>query len=443
MSDDTPTSSVNGQPDGAPTRSARASGRSPWWRYALVALLALAGGTFLVLEILSYGFDEGFVAFQPDAADFPAAPVTDAHTVLGAGQPVGYPYPWRWSSYGGRCALSSWQSYATVSTGWHTIRHDWVTDGDPKAWVISEQTIGFQRGDQFDEHVQEFRNRLRYCGWAVEDGYSAISMDLDGLPDGAVTFTVDANPELRNDELFANSNPDDYRALGAFIPGPKTGELMNVMWVGWGTEVPTDEFVTAVNRLYDAAHNAPKIDYPDGPTIDYTYEGFDPDRAGIKPIVGPKDGTSNNQLSWEVCQREVPDYDIWDGFESGDSYVYDIGNGSVGLTVSSGRWRKWSEYLKAKDLTAELVLPVCIGTLQPPAILMEPVDVPGLPDGAVVSRWNNHSGEGTTTLVAMLTDEKKQMVMVVAWLSKSGPADQPRFVEVVNRSWDQFQADNP
>lgn len=425
--------------------------RLTWRRLVLVGLLLLGAGYYIVRRARPVSADDGFVAFVPDPSMFPAAPVSDAQTVAGVGRPLGWPRDRDFCGDDSSNSLGEQEfgdRAGLVGTGWHTVRHDWGDDDDAKAWIVSERTFGYTDGDKYDEEVRRFVDQTKYCGWEFDGtlfaGFNSILTELDGLPDGAVAFTVGVSPEGDIDDEFDGSAPEDFHALAAFVPGPRRGLGMNVMWVGWGTEVPSDEFVAAVNTLYEAARAAPDDEGDSGndQTIDADeFTNLDVERAGIIPLIGSADVQRHtNWLASQECGRGFPDARIWDGsVDEWGQLVSEFQNDARSASIGAGRWRERSRYLEAKELAIDRAAPLCIGSYQSSSVLIEPIDVNGLPGGAVVSRWNIESG----SYAAVVFDDAKQTMMTVTWTEHDGPVPEDKFVEVVNRAWDQFQADNP
>lgn len=424
------------------TVAPRSDRRRVVWRVLAVGGLILVIAGWYVIQRAGADLDDGFIAFRPDVSQFPAAPVADAHTDFGVGSPNGWPKNRKYCPY----RVSDAFFAADVNTAWNSVRHDWVDSGEAKAWFISERTYAYK-----DRHLEDFDADLsalvqltKYCGWQYDGyyaGFNSILTELDGLPDGAVAFTVGvAHQGDDSDRRFKDSDPEDFQALGAFIPGPKRGQAMNVFWTGWGTDVPRDQFVATVNALYDAAKAAPKPPaVVDDKTIEYSFVGFFAEQTGLFPDLGggPAFEGADRLSDWR-CVRDFRDEKVWEYADRTDYPPGGVDNRSRRVAFEAGRWRSRSRYAEAKRRVAPPAYR-CIGSYQSPSTLIEPIDVPGLPEGAITWRWDSESGAYSI----VLSDDEKQLMMTVTWRESSGTVPEDKLVDVVNRAWDRFQADNP
>lgn len=395
--------------------------------------------------------DNGFTQFVPTAELFPAPPVPDAVSTLGTGRPISWP---DWFS-----CTSSMGGNSSFSRGWQSLRHDWTENGERRSWIISERAVGFSDLAQFDHYLDCFRDEVTYSGWTYRGGstfggHNAVLTELNGLPSQAFAFKIDAAPENQNQpDLYGPTNPDDFHALGAVLPGRQRGQLMLVSWIGWGADVATDEFVAAATRLLDAAENAPATngivyDSANPPSDLYRshqFVGYDPGPNLVPPLKGGSDMpletevVGGDYLAAEECwgdhftneiSREtvISDDGAWEQVESRSP------NASRSVIFATTRPSSDSSYRQAADRFKRWTGVPCVDTRQNNSVIIEPIELPGLPAGTIVSKWH----QADDALVAVLTHDETHGIMVVAWQELPGPVPTEDFVRVVNQAWTEF-----
>lgn len=420
-----------------------------WTRVIVWGWIAVAVFLF-VRWVIPHNVDEGFIRFQPDASLFPAAPVDDAETLVGIGTPVS------WATGPDFCPYSSYTYYGWETArgrAWHTVRHDWEEDGEAKAWVISESTFAFGDVEEGENYIDGVRNRLTYCGWeyagGLGDGFNAIITDLDGLPKDSYAFVVDASPTNERDPGDPESfDPDDFEGLGVVMPAHKPGHMVFVTWTGWATGVPTDEFVATANRIYDAAIEASDPDdafKKDDTTIDFdSFHEFEPDESRVKSLIGGKQDWMSSELESRECDMDW--YQTVKGYLSPDSVrpreTYVLRSEQRSVEFTSVRFEERWRYLSARDRVNQVVTPLCVDTRQRPRVLIEPITVPdGLPGGTTAAVW--HDDDRGDTYALVLTDDERQLMMVIAWNEQGDELPEPLFVEVANTAWTELRDANP
>lgn len=426
------------------------------WSFAVGAVLLLVTGILAIRMGRATNANDGFVAFQPDVSLFPASPVAEANTLVGVA-----PFnSWPTSTEGWACPyeIAKFGDGYKPNRSWNSVRYDWSVDGTARSWIIGERTVSWPDNAEFDADLEQFRDAIEHCGWQYHtyrgEGFNSRPIELDGLPSGSFAFAIDASPDIGQSDLidFGDSDPSDFHALGAVLPGQRRGEAMFVTWVAWGAEVPADSFVTTANKLFDAANDAPPSRAEVGNIGGDETEAFTPfsaSRAGVTSILDgeviaePGRREAATQFYVPQCPRaDLPDQFNWAAghwdYKNATSSVVEVTSEARNALFATARWPERSEYLdSAKSLSAAAEL-FCFDTKQDATVIVEPVDVPGLPDGTRAARWNlDHD-----VLVALVTDDAQQLMMVVAWEETSGPVPTDDFAEVVRLAWADVVATN-
>lgn len=245
---------VTNDGNGATTRAPRG------WRTRLLASLAVLGALAGCSGDKSFEGD-AFTEFRPSSDLFPPAPASDAAIQTGDATPetdVFNCQPWRTEVEDDE-----------ATSPWTATRYDWIDGDAAKSWIVGVRTAAYDtnRYDMIDEIANDALDCAYGSGFYGDMSKGRIG-SIAGLPDEAITFELRGETNERRARpvhivgttIVDGTSPAEVRADNeASADGNDTPtHVLAVYWIGWGTDVPPEQFADLVNSLVTAtSHSSP------------------------------------------------------------------------------------------------------------------------------------------------------------------------------------------